>query len=224
MQAISFMSALILLAAFAACGPEPEENSASRPVYRINSYQLITGDDSEAERAQWNRAYRTRSWVHGEEPERFLRESVPHLSHGGRALVFPMEEGANAVFLARQGWDVTGIDFSEEAIRRSKRLARKHNVQLHVINADLNTYNIDPDSYDLIVALDFYRPRIIHEIRKGLRHGGTVVWQSTLSSEEKPNLLKPGQLATSFDGYRTVMYRESGGEPKPQASLIAIKP
>jgi SAM-dependent methyltransferase len=35
----------------------------------------------------------------------------------GKALDFGMGQGRNAVFLALQGWDVTGFDLADEAVR-----------------------------------------------------------------------------------------------------------
>lgn len=214
------------------CSPDKQETSTSRAAIRINSYQLITGDDSEAEREKWNRAFKNRSHLYGEEPVPFVKQNLRLLPRG-KALVLAMEEGRNAVFLAQHGFEVTGIDFSDEAIRKAKRLARKRNVKLNVVNADLNTYSIEPESYDVIVAVEFYRPRLINEIKKGLKKGGAVVWESHTTDHAKnvpgrairlDHLLQPGQLGKAFGDYDVLFSREVNDGKNAVASLVARKP
>ena len=214
------------------CAPERESSITTTNAIRINSYQLITGDDSDAEREKWNHAFRNRTFLRGEEPVPFVKQNLRHLPRG-KALVLAMEEGRNAVFLARHGFEVTGIDFSDEAIRKAKRLARKHGVRLNVVNADLNSYNIEPDAYDVIVAVEFYRPRLISEIKKGLKKGGAIVWESHTTDHAKnvpgrairlDHLLKPGQLERSFGDYNVLVSRELNDGKNAVASLVARKP
>src|SRR5213080_2689205 len=48
----------------------------------------------------------------------------------GRALDVGCGEGADAVWLARQGWQVTGLDVAEAALQRAESLARQAGVQV----------------------------------------------------------------------------------------------
>jgi 2-polyprenyl-3-methyl-5-hydroxy-6-metoxy-1,4-benzoquinol methylase len=212
--------------------PDSSHHFAGADPHRIDSYQMITGEDDEAEREQWNRIFKTRSFVYGEQPTPFVKQSLP-LLHRGKALVLAMEEGRDAVFLASHGFDVTGIDFSDEAIRKAKRLARKHAVQIHVVNANLNTYEIEPAAYDVIVVMRFYRKRLLAEIRKGLKPGGLIVWESHTSEFKQPSmhasapdrLLGPGELGRAFHDYATVASRDVFDEEQQQVvSLVARKP
>jgi hypothetical protein len=56
-------------------------------------------------------------------PNRLLAETVKGL-RPGRALDVHMGQGRNAVFLAAQGWDVTGFDYSAEGVRAARKAAR----------------------------------------------------------------------------------------------------
>ena len=56
------------------------------------------------------------------EPNRFLVAEVVDLSPG-RALDLACGEGRNAIWLAEQGWTVTGVDFSNVALDKARRLA-----------------------------------------------------------------------------------------------------
>lgn len=208
---------------------DPDAATAGR---RTNFFQTITGEDEEAEREQWNRIFRSQTFVAGEQPAPFVKQTLSLLPRKGRVLVLAMGDGRDAVFFARHGYEVTGIDFSDEAIRRAKRLAKNHGVKLQFINADLEKYRIEPAAYDVIVDINFYRPHLFANIRDGLRPGGVVVWQSHTRQIKDParramrmdNLVGPGELARAFPGFTTLYSRESEDGPQGVASLVARKP
>ena len=43
-----------------------------------------------------------------------------------RRSTWPPGEGRNAIWLARRGWDVTAVDFSQVALDKGRRLAGRH--------------------------------------------------------------------------------------------------
>src|SRR5690606_9959214 len=56
----------------------------------------------------WDERYAEAGFVYGTEPNDFLaRHATRHLPAGGRVLCLAEGEGRNAVYLARQGYDVT---------------------------------------------------------------------------------------------------------------------
>src|SRR5258708_15320527 len=57
-----------------------------------NSYQMVTGDDSDADRSQWDRIYKTAAYVFGKEPAVFVKDHIDLLPIG-RALDIAMGEG-----------------------------------------------------------------------------------------------------------------------------------
>ena len=61
-----------------------------------------------------------------------LAESPP-----GRALDVGCGEGADAIWLARAGWEVTGLDVSEVALERAAAAAREAGVTVHWVLADV---------------------------------------------------------------------------------------
>jgi tellurite methyltransferase len=52
-------------------------------------------------------------------------------------------EGRNAVFFARNGYEVHAFDISEKGIEKTERLARQAGVSVHAFQADLNTFRLD---------------------------------------------------------------------------------
>lgn len=205
-----------------------------RPV-GANAYQIVTGDDSEGDQKRWNRFYSTQSYVYGKEPAPFLREHEGILKRyiGGRVLDIAMGEGRNSVFLARMGFSSDGIDISEVALRKAKRLARENKVNVSTVIADLTNYKIKPETYDVILNFDYTQRSLIPEIKKGLRRRGIVIYQSDtvdqLSNEvgehlRRDNLLARGELKEMFKGFEVLSYKETNDGKSAKASLIARKP
>lgn len=197
-----------------------------------NAYQLITGDDSQGDRGRWDRLYNTKSYVFGKEPAAFLRDHI-ELLPVGKALDIAMGEGRNAVYLAKKGFQVDGVDISEVALKKAKRLARENRVSVHTINADLNSYSIKPDSYLVILNIDYLQRSLIPQIKRGLKRGGVVVYENfTVDQLENPGgkelrrdyLLTKGELKELFKDFEVLVYRETNDGQNARASLVARKP
>jgi SAM-dependent methyltransferase len=198
---------------------------------RPDDFQKITGGDIDEERDRWNQIFRRTNYVFGREPNRSLRDHIQALPRG-KVLVFPMEEGRNAVFLAKRGFDVVGIDFSDVALQKARRMAREEKVKLAAVNADLNEYDFEPDTYDAIVGIDLFRPRLIQQIKKGLKRGGVVLYEVVTTDQVKQEsrnirrdfLVSPGQLKKSFSDFEILSYHEGSDGKKAIATIVARKP
>ncbi len=74
------------------------------------------------------------SGVPSQELEKFLAEG---LISPCRMLELGCGTGTNAIFLAKHGFDVTGVDLSEEALRQAREKAEKAGVKINFIQADI---------------------------------------------------------------------------------------
>jgi tellurite methyltransferase len=196
------------------------------------TWQLITGDDSEDDRRQWDSIYSSTKYVFGTEPAAFLKDHINRLPVG-HALDIATGEGRNAVYLAKKGFTVDGVDISEVGLKKTRRLARDNHVMINTIDEDLNTYQIKPESYDVILNIDYLQRSLIPEIKKGLKHGGVVVYENyTVKQLENTGgkqiprnfLLEEGELQKLFKDFKILVYRETDDGKDARASLIAQKP
>jgi SAM-dependent methyltransferase len=196
------------------------------------TWQLITGDDPEDDRRQWDSIFSTRKYVFGTEPAAFVKDNVNRLPVG-RALDIAMSEGRNAVYLAKKGFVVDGVDISAVALKKARRLARDNHVVINTIDADLNTYQIKQEYYDVILNIDYLQRSLIPGIKKGLKHGGVVVYENhTVKQLENTGgkaiprnfLLEEGELARLFKDFKILVYKETNDGKNARASLIAQKP
>lgn len=205
----------------------------------VNVYQMVTGDDSEGDRKHWDKLFSTRSYVFGKEPAVFLKDHLWFLSSGrtldsaSRALDLAMGEGRNAVFLAKKGFVVDGVDISEVALRKAKRLAHDHGVSINTIIADLTKYKIKQDYYSVILNFDYLQRDLIPQIKRGLKKGGVVVYENYTIDQLNNNqgfnirrdfLLNKGELRDLFKDFQILVYHEVNNGKEAKASLIARKP
>jgi len=102
-------------------------------------------------RADWDRRYAESGLLWSAQPNRFLVSEVSDLPPG-RALDLACGEGRNAVWLARHGWQVTGVDFSEVAIAKAREQARAAGVDVEWLVADLLDYEPPARAFGLVIA------------------------------------------------------------------------
>lgn len=198
----------------------------------INQYQKITGDDSDDDKNQWDQMYASKEYVYGTDPAPFVVEHVDLLPKG-RAMDIAMGEGRNSVYLAKKGFVVEGVDYSEEALRKAKRLAANQHVVIDTINADLNLFKFKENQYDVMLNINYLQRSLIPVIKRGLKRGGVVVFENHTVEQLKnvkgqaiPDdyLLKSGELKSLFKDFEILVYRETNDGKDAMASLIARKP
>ena len=196
-----------------------------------DAYQAITGDSSDEDRNRWDAFFSTNEYVYGKEPASFLKANIGLLPLG-RALDLAMAEGRNAVFLAKKGFKVDGVDISEVALRKARRLAREQKVSLQAINADLRTYQIRPNTYDVIINIQFLERKLFPQIKKGLKVGGVVVIENETEDQltnasgktmNKELLLRKGELRETFKDFKILFDRETNDGKEAIARFIAKK-
>ena len=79
-------------------------------------------------RDAWNQRYSGTELIWTAQPNRFLVAEAEDLPPG-RALDLACGEGRNAVWLARRGWSVTGVDFAGVGLAKAARLAEEAGVE-----------------------------------------------------------------------------------------------
>jgi 2-polyprenyl-3-methyl-5-hydroxy-6-metoxy-1,4-benzoquinol methylase len=188
-----------------------------------------------SDQKRWDERFRGKEFAFGKEPNPFLKKHI-HLLQKGKTLDIAAGEGRNAIFLAQHGFEVDAVDISWVGLKKAQKLAREIGVKINTTFADLNTYQIEKEKYDLIANFYFLRRGFIPKIKKGLKKGGRVIFETyTLEQKnvgaEGPKdpkyFLKSNELLRLFEDFRILFYREGifkeGGRRKAVASLIAEK-
>lgn len=194
-------------------------------------YQAMTGEDVEDDRGYWDSLYNTEGYVFGREPSAFLRSQMGVLPKG-KVLDIAMGEGRNGVFMAKSGFDVEGVDLSDVALRKARRLARDQGVVIHTVLSDISRFKIAQGAYAVILNINFLDRGIIPAIKKGLKPGGVVIFENpTVEQLRNPGgqglrrdyLLEQGELRTLFSDMEVLVYQESNDGKNAVAQLLAKK-
>ncbi len=131
------------------------------------------------ERVDWNRKHGEAGPLFGAEPNRFLVAETGGLPPG-RALDLACGAGRNAVWLAQQGWAVTGVDFSDVGLANARSLAAERGVEVDWVQADLLEWSPPESGFDLVVVLYLQLPAeerraVLRRAAGAVAPGGTLV-------------------------------------------------
>jgi SAM-dependent methyltransferase len=181
------------------------------------------------DRLRWNEKYQQRD-TQPRNPSKILTRFY-QLAPPGRALDLAAGNGRNALFLAHRGYKVDAVDISEVAL---KQYARRH-PNLNPICADLDTFDIAPSTYQLILNIRYLNRRLFPLIIEGLKPGGCLIFETFLesphASDSQPScrdyLLRGNELLHAFLKLNIRYYAElkerSEKEPYDSAALVALK-
>ncbi|HQZ84886.1 MAG TPA: class I SAM-dependent methyltransferase [Actinomycetota bacterium] len=99
----------------------------------------------------WDERYTESDQMWSGEPNGALVAEVQGRSPG-RALDVGCGEGADAIWLAQQGWDVTALDVSGVALERARAVAKEAGADVRWLHAGLLEAALPAGAYDLVSA------------------------------------------------------------------------
>ncbi|MBS1977376.1 MAG: methyltransferase domain-containing protein [Bacteroidetes bacterium] len=128
---------------------------------------LSSGDEHEKERARWNKSLvHDTAYRFNRNPNALLVQTEKGLKKG-TALDIGMGQGRNSVFLAKQGWKVTGIDIADEAVHYALEQAKGNHVTIDARITPMEDLILEPT--DGISSCTYMR----------------VAWTATITSLER---------------------------------------
>ena len=138
---------------------------------------MTTAADPSRER--WNRRWAGERANAATTPSAFLIAETETLPPG-RALDLACGAGRNAVWLARRGWRVTGVDFSDVALQAARGLAASAGVDVEWVEADAVTWPAQSRAYDLVAVMYLQLPAAerraaLARAAAAVRPGGTLL-------------------------------------------------
>ncbi len=198
--------------------------------FLITIFAPTIGWTAQEDQVRWDKKYATEKYLFGQEAIPFLQEHV-NLLPKGSVLDLAMGEGRNGVFLATQGFQVTGVDISEEGLKKAQALAAERGVTLNTVVADLETYVIPPETFDVIICTYYLQPDLFPKIAAALKPGGMALIETYTIDHlqyrpqfNKAWLLQPNELLTMVPGFRILRYQEVDDGHTAFASILAQKP
>jgi SAM-dependent methyltransferase len=221
------------------------------------SRESSPGTIDEQDRERWNQLYSERSHTSLTPDESLVgiyeRFVGPAFVGGGpaprsprRALDLAGGVGRNALFLAREGWQVTLNELSDEAARLAEENARRSGLPLTICRASAlealtaacrpnasepgtpQPNTSEPNTrYDLILMLFYLDRTLFSFLPQALAPGGMLFIKTRTEdhprfqsgSKHPEYFLRPGELAASFPGLHVLHSREDDG----MAELLALR-
>jgi 2-polyprenyl-3-methyl-5-hydroxy-6-metoxy-1,4-benzoquinol methylase len=163
------------------------------------------------ESAFWDRVYSDPTSKYNPLPNQLLVEAVKGVKPG-KALDVEMGQGRNAIYLAQQGWDVTGIDFSPIALSLAKEHAKQAGVTIQtVLTKDVN-YAFGREQWDLIALIYPMEKRSFTKVHDALKPGGFIVVEGFHhdTPEQSPKFAS-NELLERFTGFTILRYEDGMG-------------
>jgi SAM-dependent methyltransferase len=150
-------------------------------------------------------------------PALVLRDHEHLLPTAGHALDLACGLGANALWLARRGLQVSAWDSSCVAIERLSAAAGAVGLIIDAQVRDLVTHPPPAECFDLIVVAHFLERRLAPAIAAALKPGGVLCYQTFVRdsvSDAGPRnpayRLEANELLRLFPDLRVSVYREEG--------------
>jgi len=130
----------------------------------------------------WNERYTGSEFAYGKKPNEFLVAEY-HRIKPGRVLCLAEGEGRNASFLASKGFIVTAVDQSKQGLEKTIALGKEIGVEITIIEADLENFEIAPSYWDGIVSISAHLPplirKIVHrQVVSGIKPGGVLILEA----------------------------------------------
>ena len=195
-----------------------------------------------AHKLHWNRRY-TQEYQ-GHRPPRFWlldhmdfvqmrAQLVRTQGRTPQALDVACGTGRNAFCLAEEGWHVTGVDISEQAVSLAQERASHCGLagRMDFTVADLDEWRPDALRYDLITCFFFLDRTLWPAMRRALRPDGLLIME-TFNAHRRDGfpsdfLLAPGELHAEVRrwGWEILASRSDGPDlPRPTDAIVALKP
>ena len=178
---------------------------------------------------RWNSKYETEVYLFGEKPIPFLVDNV-HLLRKGKVLDIAMGEGRNGVYLATQGFEVLGLDISEKGLKKAHNLAKKNKVTIETKVVDLESFTLEPNSYDVILCTYYMQKDLFKQFQSALKPGGMIVVETynvdylKYVQFSRKWALDTNEMLDIFKGLRVIRYQDYDDGKEAYSSIIAQKP
>jgi len=184
------------------------------------------------DRVRWNHRFSKPGFVPDWAPDLGLVSNLADLP-AGRVLDLACGVGANALFLAKRGFQVQVVDISDVALERLRRAASAEGVLQH-IELQLSSvadFELSEESYEVVICTRFLDRSLCPKIAAALTPGGVLFYQSFRKAhldthpEFNPEYcLEDGELPRLFPSLVGLKYNETNDAEGCFASLLAQRP
>ncbi len=231
------------------CNPDAELLPAISDLFGTTTDLLLGHTPGELHRTQYCELYRGDEYYWGTEPTPFcyrILEKYPSNRYL-HLLEIGCGEGRDAIFFARNGYDVTAYDIAEEGIRKVERLVTRYHVPVNAFCANMLDFH-PKEYYDIVYAsraLHYVPPQrresFFNEYKEHTNPGGIHAFMVIVDkpsvgvspdNEENTFSMHSGEIFTYYHDWDFLIFEEqiidcnSSGIPHKHCVdlMLAVKP
>ena len=199
-----------------------------------------------SELTRWTRNFADSEYLYGHDPgpvaRRALRYHRPLLgaAQAPTALDVGCGEGQDLVFLAQQGYDATGLDFTETGLSKARQIVEDNGERAKLVRADILDWQTEI-RFDLVLAVNCLQflgadaPRALEKVQSLVAPGG-VLGLSMFARDDAATPPVEGtiyrwtldELQMNFTGWQPFeaarLWQWNADGPQPFVTLIARLP
>jgi len=178
--------------------------------------RIIREQGQRLEIERWNRILTSSAPAFNTKPNAFLvdmtRDRAP-----GRALDVGMGQGRNALYLAQQGWTVTGFDPADKAVAAAQEEAKRLGVPLTALVMRDDQFDFGRNQWDLIVLSYVGVRDLAPRLYDALKPGGIIVVEAFHRDATKSAsiggavVFDTNELLKLFERFRVLHYEDAEG-------------
>ncbi len=157
----------------------------------------------------WNTRYSESGYAYGTEPNDYFKQEIDGINPPGKLLLPAEGQGRNAVYAAKNGWDVSAFDISKAGYQKAMELAKKNQVSINFEVGTLEEVNVSHQKYDAIgLVYAHFPPPVLagyhSKFVELLNPGGYIILEGFSKNnlplrQKNPSVGGPDKLELLFD-------------------------
>lgn len=175
---------------------------------------VINEQGARLEVERWNRILTAPAPRFNTKPNAFLVDMVRDVKPG-TALDVGMGQGRNALYLAQEGWTVTGFDPADRAVAAAQQEATRLGLKLTALVQRDDQFEFKKDTWDLVVLSYVSLRDLTDRVYDTLKPGGLVVVEAFHRDALKSGPIGGGvvfdtnELLRLFTRFRVIRYEDT---------------
>ncbi|MFT6445897.1 MULTISPECIES: SAM-dependent methyltransferase [Sulfitobacter] len=185
----------------------------------------------------WEERFAKDGYLFGTEPVPFLLKHEAYFKAGQSVLSIAEGEGRNAVYLARRGLNVTGVEFAPSAVAKAEKLARKNGVAPRFVQSDLFDWDWPTEAFDITLGVFFQfvgpaeRALLWRKMQDATRPGGLVMIHGytpkqlefgTGGPPHLENMYTSADFDDAFAGWKILVCEEYEAEQRSGSAHVGM--
>ena len=159
----------------------------------------------------WNKRYREGFYREARDAHELVKRFAPAFPRHRPVIDIAMGQGRDAVFLARAGLRVFGLESSIEAIGLARQAAREETAEINVILGDARALPFKGGMAGAVLVFYFLERRIFGDLVELLAPGGVLLYETFLKRQTTTGAggpRNPDYLLDDAELYERLRYLE----------------